>query len=76
MVTKDKFSKIPEGSNESIGDYSANLSEIAPNVLSLDEISPVDGSGVCSSVQSAASDGSFQKPAKKMKLRSVKLEKE
>lgn len=43
MVTKDKFSKIPEGSNESIGDYSANLSEIAPNVLSLDEISPVDG---------------------------------
>ncbi|XP_057432606.1 uncharacterized protein LOC130725386 [Lotus japonicus] len=76
MVTKDKFSKIPEGSNESIGDYSANLSEIAPNVLSLDEISPVDGSGVCSSVQSVASDGSFQKPATKMKLRSVKLEKE
>ncbi|XP_057428167.1 uncharacterized protein LOC130721389 isoform X2 [Lotus japonicus] len=61
---------------ESVGDDSTNMSEIGTNALSLDQISPGDVSAVCSSVQSIGSDGSTSTPAKRMKLRSVKIEKE
>lgn len=76
MISRGNFSKVQIGSHESIGDYSANLSKIGPNAVLLDEISPWDGSGVSSSVPSVGSEGTFPKPAEKMRLRSVKLEKE
>lgn len=61
---------------ESAGDDSANMSEIGTNAMSLDQISPGDVYVVCSSLQSIGSDGSTSTPAKRMKLRSVKIEKE
>lgn len=76
MITKGKFPKSSGGTDDTIGDYSAKLSEIGPNVVSLDEISPGEGFVACSSVQSVGSDVSTTMPAKRMKLRSVKMEKE
>lgn len=76
MIRKGKFTKFNCSTKETVGDDSANLSEIGPNVVSLDEISSGEGPAVCSSGQSIGSDGSFTNPAKRMKLRSVKQEKE
>ncbi|XP_057440510.1 uncharacterized protein LOC130732490 [Lotus japonicus] len=76
MISSPKFSKFSGAELDNNGDSSAKLSEIGPSVVSLDEISPTDGSVICSSVQSAGSDLSSNKPAKRLRIRPVKLEKD
>ncbi|XP_057426086.1 uncharacterized protein LOC130719476 [Lotus japonicus] len=75
-IRSGKFTKFGEQSNEKDADYSGNLSEIGHNVVSLDDISSGDGSVVHSSGQGSVSGVKveLENPAKRLKLRSVKLE--
>lgn len=76
MIRPSKFTQCRESSKVKALQLSANLSEIGPTPVSLDDISSGDGSFVKSSGQSSVSGVTLEldRPAKKMKLRPVKLE--
>ncbi|XP_057458679.1 uncharacterized protein LOC130749351 [Lotus japonicus] len=64
-----------EGSNLT-PENSDTITQLGPNVISLDDILPGDGSAVYSSVGSGSGlEASSSKPSKKMRLRGTKVEK-
>ena len=63
-------------SHEEVGDFSGKLSEIVPTPVSLDDVSSGEGFIIHSDMDSVSAGGSRNKTAKRLKLRSVKIEKE
>lgn len=60
---------------DNLADSCGELSEIGPNTVSLDDISPLECSSVLSSSRSSGGgDASSSKPVKRMRIRNVKLD--